>query len=87
MNNAYKYKTLYNTMYFEYVPLNNATLKETVTVTNDLQDVTGGKTDTVTETVATNDKSTTNTVTIQNSAYDSEDFRNVSKTIEQFDKR
>lgn len=85
MNNAYKYKTLYNTMYFEYVPLNNATLNETVTVTNDLQDVTGGKTDTVTETVATDDKSTTNTVTIQNSAYDSEDFRNVSKTIEQFD--
>lgn len=84
MNNAYKYRTLYNTMNFEYVPLNNATLKETVTVTNDLQDVTGGKTDRLTETVNTDDKSTTNTVTIKNSAYDSEDFRNVSQTIEQF---
>ena len=67
--NEYKYKTLFATMSFDYVPLNNATLKEVVTVTNDLEDVTGGKTDTITETVETDDKSTTNTVTVKNSSF------------------
>ena len=83
--NEYKYKTLFATMMFEYVPLNNATLKEIVTVTNDLEDVTGGKVDTLTETVVTDDKSTTNTLTIKNSSFDDEELRNVSQTIEQFE--
>ena len=82
--NEYKYKTLFETMSFDYVPLNNATLKETVTVTNNLEDVTGGKTDTLTETILTDDKSTTNTVTVKNSSFDDEELRNVSQTIEEF---
>jgi hypothetical protein len=84
--NDYKWKTLYSTTTFDYEPLQNAMLDETQTVTVDMTNTIGGKTDTLTLTDTLGIQTEHYSDTEKASAFDTETFRNTDNKISEVTK-
>ena len=80
--NDYKYTTLFNSTKFEYVPLNNATLDETETITTDMQNIQEENIDVHTTTETLGAINETKTITDQKTTFESSAFTDISKSID-----